>query len=70
MNTQAFAHTQAFTAINDDELMAVNGGILWGPSGSVFGGMMQGAAANAVGVKLDAGAPGNGAGLGRMIFQH
>ena len=34
MNTQTFAHAQAFTAINDDELMAVNGGgagasILW-----------------------------------------
>jgi hypothetical protein len=26
MNTQTFAHTQAFTAINDDELIAVNGG--------------------------------------------
>ena len=26
MNTQTFAHAQAFTAINDDELMAVNGG--------------------------------------------
>ena len=35
MNTQTFAHTQAFTAINDDALIAVNGGgagasILWG----------------------------------------
>ena len=28
MNTQTFAHTQAFTAINDDELIAVNGGWL------------------------------------------
>ena len=28
MNTQTFAHTQAFTAINDDELIAVNGGFL------------------------------------------
>ena len=26
MKTQTFAHTQAFTAINDDELIAVNGG--------------------------------------------
>ena len=26
MNTQTFAHTQAFTAITDDELIAVNGG--------------------------------------------
>ena len=26
MNTQTFAHTQAFTAINDDALIAVNGG--------------------------------------------
>ena len=70
MNTQTFAQDQDFTAITDEELMAVNGGILFGPSGSVFGGMMQGAAANAVGVELDAGAAGNGAGLGRMIFQH
>ena len=30
MNTQTFAHAQAFTAINDDELMAVNGGGLFG----------------------------------------
>ena len=35
MNTQTFAHAQAFTAINDDALIAVNGGgagasILWG----------------------------------------
>ena len=28
MNTQTFAHAQAFTAITDDELMAVNGGLL------------------------------------------
>ena len=70
MNTQTFAQDPGFTAIADNELMAVNGGILWGPSGGVFGGMMQGAAANAVGVELDAGAAGNGAGLGRMIFQH
>ena len=28
MNTQTFAHTQAFTAITDDELIAVNGGWL------------------------------------------
>ncbi len=26
MNTQTFAQTQVVTAINDDELMAVNGG--------------------------------------------
>ena len=26
MNTQTFAHTQNFTAINDDALIAVNGG--------------------------------------------
>ena len=26
MKTQTFAHTQAFTAITDDELIAVNGG--------------------------------------------
>ena len=26
MNTQTFAHTQDFTAITDEELMAVNGG--------------------------------------------
>ena len=26
MNTQTFPHTQAFTAINDDALIAVNGG--------------------------------------------
>ena len=26
MNTQTFAQAQAFTAINDDELIAVNGG--------------------------------------------
>ena len=26
MNTQTFAHTQAFTAITDDKLIAVNGG--------------------------------------------
>ena len=26
MNTQTFAHAQDFTAINDDELIAVNGG--------------------------------------------
>ena len=26
MNAQTFAHTQAFTAINDDALIAVNGG--------------------------------------------
>ena len=30
MNTQTFAHTQAFTAINDDALIAVNGGGLFG----------------------------------------
>ena len=35
MNTQTFAQDQAFTAINDDALIAVNGGgagasILWG----------------------------------------
>jgi hypothetical protein len=27
MNTQTFAHTQALTAITDDELTAVNGGV-------------------------------------------
>ena len=27
MNTQTFAHAQDFTAITDDELMAVNGGL-------------------------------------------
>ena len=26
MNTQTFAHTQDFTAITDEQLMAVNGG--------------------------------------------
>ena len=35
MKTQTFAHAQAFTAINDDALIAVNGGgagasVLWG----------------------------------------
>ena len=29
MNTQTFAHTQDFTAITDEELMAVNGGTGW-----------------------------------------
>ena len=41
MNTQTFAHTQAFTAITDEELMAVNGGIAFLPflakAGTLFG---------------------------------
>ena len=37
MNTQTFAHTQAFTAINDDELIVVNGGgVSW--EGKIVGG--------------------------------
>ena len=31
MNTQTFAKTQDFTAITDEELMAVNGGIAFLP---------------------------------------
>ena len=31
MNTQTFAQTQDFTAITDEELMAVNGGIAFLP---------------------------------------
>ena len=30
MNTQTFAHAQAFTAITDEELIAVNGGVIGG----------------------------------------
>ena len=30
MNTQTFAHTQAFTAINDEELQAAAGGATYG----------------------------------------
>ena len=30
MNTQTFAQAQDFTAITDEELMAVNGGGIWG----------------------------------------
>ena len=37
MNTQTFAHTQAFTAINDDELIAVNGGGFLATAGYVLG---------------------------------
>ena len=37
MNTQTFAHTQAFTAITDDKLIAVNGGgVSW--EGKIVGG--------------------------------
>ena len=37
MNTQTFPHTQAFTAINDDALIAVNGGgVSW--EGKIVGG--------------------------------
>ena len=37
MNTQTFAQAQDFTAITDEELMAVNGGgVRWG--GNVIGG--------------------------------
>ena len=58
INTQAFARTHDITVINDDELMAVNGGFFWGPAG----GIMQGAAANRVGVQLDVGVGGIGSG--------
>ena len=37
MNTQTFAHAQAFTAITDDKLMAVNGGGAGATLGWVFG---------------------------------
>jgi len=30
MNTQTFAQVEDFTAITDEELMAVNGGGIWG----------------------------------------
>ena len=65
INTQAFARTHDITVINDDELMAVNGGFFWGPAG----GIMQGAAANRVGVQLDAetGGIGSGASIVRMM---
>lgn len=45
--------------------MAVNGGFFWGPAG----GIMQGAAANRVGVQLDAetGGIGSGASIVRMM---
>ena len=39
MNTQTFAHTQAFTAINDHELIAVNGGRFFATAGYVLGGV-------------------------------
>ena len=69
MNTQTFAQAQGFTAINDDALIALNGGFFWGPGGGVAGGVMQGAAANRLGVQLDAGMAGIGspASVGRML---
>ena len=69
MNTQTFAQAQGFTAITDEELIAVNGGFFWGPAGGVAGGVMQGVAANRLGVQLDAGTGGIGApaSVGRML---
>ena len=42
MNTQTFAHAQAFTAINDDELIAVNGGGLLGDIVDIGVGLIPG----------------------------
>ena len=41
MNTQTFAQAQVFTAINDDELMAVNGGWL-GAAARITGKALKG----------------------------
>ena len=41
MNTQTFAQAQDFTAINDDALIAVNGGVIGGfvtTAFQIFGG--------------------------------
>ena len=67
MNTQTFAQDQGFTAITDEELMAVNGGFI-GMGGGLLGGMYAGVAANAIGVELPAMA--GAAGVGAMITNH
>ncbi len=61
--------TKGQSELSDEELIAVNGGFFWGPGGGVAGGIMQGAAANRVGVQLDAGSGGVGApaSVGRML---
>ena len=67
MNTQTFAQDQGFTAITDEELMAVNGGF-FGMGGGLFGGMYAGFAANAIGVELPARM--GAAGVGQMMTNH
>ena len=60
---------KAQSEISDEELEGVAGGFFWGPGGGVAGGIMQAAAANRVGVQLDAGSAGVGApaSVGRML---
>ena len=66
MNTQTFAQDQDFTAITDEELMAVNGGSL--SFGNLGAGVFTGVAANRLGV--DMGNQGAGAfSIGTMIAQ-
>ena len=67
MNTQTFAQVEDFTAITDEELMAVNGGFI-GMGGGLLGGMYAGVAANAIGVELPARM--GAAGIGQMITNH
>ena len=64
-----FCSSSRLHSNQDDALIALNGGFFWGPGGGVAGGVMQGAAANRLGVQLDAGMAGIGfpASVGRML---